>query len=295
MPTHAFATFALLPPLILAAPLAPAAEASDAVTPSTTPSVTSTAVTLCSALEAASTRNGLPRPFFARLIWQESRFDPAARSPVGAQGVAQFMPATAAERGLADPFEPARALDESAAYLKELRGRFGNLGLAAAGYNAGPGRVTRWLAGQASLPRETLDYVVVVTGHSAAEWRDPHPPELDPEPGFSCVAFAGGAGRRLAVASGTEDAGAPPPKAWATILFASFDKTAVLAEWQVARAKFADTLGPLTPSLRRRRFGVPVKKYVVQIEADDRASSERLCKRLEAAGGLCEVLRNILR
>ncbi len=283
----------LLPPL----PIASAAEAPAPVTPMpvTPKPVAPVIVTLCGALEAASARNGLPHAFFARLIWQESRFDPAARSPVGAQGVAQFMPATAAERGLSDPFEPARALDESAAYLKELRGRFGNLGLAAAGYNAGPGRVARWLAGQASLPQETLDYVAIVTGHAASEWRDPHPPDLDPEPGFSCLAFAGGAGRRLTPASGTEEAGGPPPKAWATILFASFNKAAVLAEWQIARAKFADTLGPLTPSLRRRRFGVPVRKYVVQIEADDRASSDRLCKRLEAAGGLCEVLRNILR
>ncbi len=311
MPTHRPPPALFLLPALLT-PIASAAEAPRATTPASvapapvTPApVTSkpvapapiapVVVTLCGALEAASTRSGLPHAFFARLIWQESRFDPAARSPVGAQGVAQFMPATAAERGLADPFEPARALDESAAYLKDLRERFGNLGLAAAGYNAGPGRVARWLAGRASLPQETLDYVAIVTGHAASEWRDPHPPELDPEPGFSCLAFAGGAGRRLTPASGTGEADGPPPKPWATILFASFNKAAVLAEWQIARAKFADTLGPLTPSLRRRRFGVPVRKYVVQIEADDRASSDRLCKRLEAVGGICEVLRNVLR
>ena len=239
-------------------------------------------VTLCDALQAASTRNDLPPAFFTRLIWQESRFDPGARSPAGAQGVAQFMPATAAERGLA-------------AYLKELRARFGNLGLAAAGYNAGPGRVGRWLAGTATLPQETIDYVEIVTGHAVSEWRDPHPPSLEPEPGFSCVAFAGDAGRRLAPVAKTEELNGPSPKPWAMILFASFNKAAVLAEWQIARAKFAETLGPLTPSLRRRRFGVPVRKYVVQIEADDRASSEHLCKRLEAAGGICEVLRNVLR
>ena len=311
MSTRALATLALLLPALLtstasvaegAGPVAP-----DAVTPGpatskpvvpkapTATAVTPTTVTLCGALEAASIRSGLPTPFFTRLIWQESRFDPAARSPVGAQGVAQFMPATAAERGLADPFEPARALDESAAYLKELRERFGNLGLAAASYNAGPGRVGRWLAGHASLPQETIDYVAIVTGRSVFEWRDPQPPRLEPEPGFSCLAFAGSAGRRLAPAATTDELGGAPPKPWATILFASFNKVAVLAEWQIARAKFAETRGPLTPSLRRRRFGVPMRKYVVQIEADDRASSEHLCKRLEEAGGLCEVLRNVLR
>ena len=265
-------------------------------------------VTLCGALEAAARRNGLPYAFFTRLIWQESRFDPRARSPAGAEGVAQFMPGTAAERGLADPFEPARALDESAAYLKELRGRFGNLGLAAAAYNAGPGRLGRWIAGAGSLPAETIDYVPIVTGHSVFEWRGPFneesgdskepwkPPVLDPEPGFSCLAFAGSAGRRLAPASTPDDPSAPRPKAWAVILVGSFNKAAVLAEWQIVRAKFAETLAPLTPSIRRRHLGgLPMKKYIVQIEADDRASSTRLCKQLEHAGGNCVVLRNILR
>ena len=258
-------------------------------------------ITLCGALEAASRRNDLPYNFFTRLIWQESRFDPGARSPAGAEGVAQFMPGTAAERGLADPFEPARALDESAAYLKELRQRFGNLGLAAAAYNAGPGRLGRWLAGTAGLPQETIDYVAIVTGRAVAEWRGPFrgedkPPALAPEPGFSCVAFAGAAGRRRAPGLAPDEPNGPPPKAWATILVASFNKAAVLAEWQIVRAKFAETLGPLAPSVRRRHIGgMPMKKYIVQIEADDRAASERLCKRLEGQGGNCVVLRNVLR
>lgn len=273
-----------------------------------TAAVAPVAATLCGALEAAAKRNDLPYPFFTRLIWQESRFDPAAVSPAGAQGVAQFMPGTAAERGLADAFEPARALDESAAYLKELRERFGNLGLAAAAYNAGPGRVGRWLAGTSSLPAETIGYVEIVTGHSVLEWRGPFgdargdakqgpkPPDLDPEPGFSCIAFAGDAGRRRAPASEPYDPTAPPPKRWAVILVASFNKAAVLAEWQIARAKFAETLGPLTPSIRRRHLGgLPAKKYIVQIESDDRTASNRLCKRLESGGGNCVVLRNLLR
>ncbi len=252
-------------------------------------------VTLCTALEAAAKRNGLPYDFFARLIWQESRFDPTARSPAGAEGVAQFMPATAAERGLSDPFEPARALDESAAYLKDLRQRFGNLGLAAAAYNAGPGRLGRWIAGAAALPQETIDYVVTVTGHSVLEWRDPEPPTLTPEPGFSCVVFAGQAGRVPLPASGAEP-GLPPPKPWAVILVGSFNKAAVTAEYALVRAKYAETLGPLTPMVRRRHLGsMPAKKYVVQIEEDDRAAGNRLCHRLETAGGNCVVLRNILR
>ncbi len=266
---------------------------------------TPAAATLCSALEAAAARNGLPFPFFTRLIWQESHFDPLARSPVGAQGVAQFMPATAAERGLVDPFEPARALDESAAYLKELRQQFGSLGLAAAAYNAGPGRVGRWLAGAATLPAETVGYVLIVTGHAAEEWRGQPVPALAPEPGFSCVAFAGDAGRRRMPAA-TQEASEPPPKPWAVILVASFNRVAVTAEYAVLRAKLARAFDKApqdkaaseapVPLVRRRHLGgEPAKKYVVQIETDDRAAGTRMCTRFESTGGNCIVLRNLLR
>jgi soluble lytic murein transglycosylase-like protein len=92
---------------------------------------------ICGGIEAAAKENSLPVRFFTRLIWQESRFDPSQVSPAGAQGIAQFMPPTAAARGLADPFDPVTALQESASYLRELRNTFGNLGLVAAAYNAG--------------------------------------------------------------------------------------------------------------------------------------------------------------
>src|SRR5262249_49140612 len=82
----------------------------------------------CSALAAAAAQNDLPIDFFARLIWQESRFDPAAVSRAGAQGVAQFMPATASSRGLSNPFDPLEAIAQSARLLRDLRRDFGNLG-----------------------------------------------------------------------------------------------------------------------------------------------------------------------
>src|SRR5262249_19077611 len=63
---------------------------------------------VCHTLTTAAEANDLPLEFLTRLIWQESRFDPAAVSPVGAQGVAQFMPKTAVSRGLANPFDPIR-------------------------------------------------------------------------------------------------------------------------------------------------------------------------------------------
>ena len=91
-----------------------------------------TADDICRALEQSAAENALPVEFFARVIWQESRFDVQAVSPKGAAGIAQFMPATASWHGLADAFDPVEALRHSAAYLRELLNRFGNLGLAAA-------------------------------------------------------------------------------------------------------------------------------------------------------------------
>ena len=96
--------------------------------------------TLCGIVEASAKAEGLPVAFFTKLIWRESSFRPTAVSPAGAQGVAQFMPGTASERGLVDPFDPASAIPASAKFLDELKRRFGNLGLAAAAYNAGQTR-----------------------------------------------------------------------------------------------------------------------------------------------------------
>lgn len=118
----------------------------------------------------AALAHSLPPDYFLALIRRESGFDPASVSPAGAQGIAQFMPATAFERGLKNPFDPVEALAKAAELLSELRMHFGNLGLAAAAYNAGPERVQRWLSGQASLPAETTAYVRVVTGHAPSDW-----------------------------------------------------------------------------------------------------------------------------
>ncbi|SFI33753.1 lytic transglycosylase domain-containing protein [Bradyrhizobium sp. cf659] len=126
----------------------------------------------CHALREAAEASGIPVPFFARLLWQESRFRSNEVSPAGAQGVAQFMPETAAEVGLDDPFDPMKALPASAKFLRKLRDDFGNLGLAAAAYNAGPGRIQKWLARESELPRETRDYVRIITGTKAEDWTE---------------------------------------------------------------------------------------------------------------------------
>ena len=163
---------------------------------------------ICRTLAQAAADNELPEEFFTRLIWQESRFDPEAVSPAGAQGIAQFMPQTAAARGLMNAFEPLEALQESASYLRELRTTFrGSLGLAAAAYNAGPGQVEAWLAGRRRLPFETQAYVRIVTGYAAEEWASRTPPQLaaatnpapsTAPPGARCVELARLRARKLA-------------------------------------------------------------------------------------------------
>ena len=152
---------------------------------------------LCELLSAAAEENDVPEEFFIRLIWKESRFNPNAVSPVGAQGIAQFMPYTARAWGLAKPFDPAEALPASASFLKMLFDRFGHWGLAAMAYNAGADRVDGFLGG-GFLPYETRDYVYAITGRPAEFWRarrtreieeaaldltlNPHPPLAEPEP-----------------------------------------------------------------------------------------------------------------
>src|SRR5215470_8821517 len=146
---------------------------------------------VCLLLESAAHANGLPVEFFVRLIWRESRFrptavGPATRSGKHALGIAQFMPATAAERNLLDPLNPIEALPKAAEFLKDLRSQFGNLGLAAAAYNAGPGRVRVWMAGAASIPAQTRAYVLSVTGNSIDEWKAGGDIRAKPENGVSC-------------------------------------------------------------------------------------------------------------
>jgi hypothetical protein len=125
---------------------------------------------LCSAAASVAAANNLPIPFFANLIQQESGFKPHVVSPAGAQGIAQFMPRVAASYGLENPFEPLSALKASARLLTDLIDRFGNLGLAAAAYNAGPKRVQDWMARRRKLPAETRHYVHSITGRPAEQW-----------------------------------------------------------------------------------------------------------------------------
>ena len=156
---------------------------------------------ICGMIESAANKEALPLSFFARLIWRESRFNPQAVSSAGAQGVAQFMPKTANGRGLKNPFDPFSALMESAEYLRELLHQFGNLGLAAAAYNAGPKRIQDWLAKRGPpLKKETHDYVEIITGRSATDWAKADASISIEEPkDFRCAQTAKFAAERLPV------------------------------------------------------------------------------------------------
>ncbi|MFO1061547.1 MAG: lytic transglycosylase domain-containing protein [Dongiaceae bacterium] len=248
---------------------------------------------ICRALAQAASDNDLPEEFFTRLIWQESHFDAGAVSPAGAQGIAQFMPETAATRGIANAFEPLQALRESASYLRELRTTFhGNLGLAAAAYNAGPGQVEAWLAGHRPLTRETLEYVSTVTGHTAEAWTSLPLPQLESSaapPGARCAEVAKlmneMAGRRRALTSN------PAWGPWGVQLAGNWSEGGVLAAYERLRRRYRAVLGERLPLVLYARRGAGAT-FVVRVSEGSRTDADELCTKLRAQGGACMVLRN---
>jgi hypothetical protein len=136
------------------------------------PVITRSTEEICDTLTKSAQINDLPVPFFIRLLFQESRFNPGVVSSAGAQGIAQFMPETAEGMGVSNPFDPRQAIPASARLLNDLVQRFGNLGLAAAAYNAGPKRIVDWLnsKGKGKLPEETQGYVKTITGKPVENW-----------------------------------------------------------------------------------------------------------------------------
>jgi len=259
---------------------------------------------VCLMIEAAARANNLPLEFFARVIWQESRFQsnavgPVTRSGQRAQGIAQFMPGTASERRLLDPFDPVQALPKSAEFLNELRSQFGNLGLAAAAYNAGPRRVQEWLAGTGPMPQETRHYVSVITGATVEEWQ--------------AAGRGGQISDRTAAHSSCRDLmallkrapnyfvsrleqsvqlGAAQP--WGVQLAGGFDRDLAMAMYSRAMSRLRGVIGDQTPTLlsaqNRNRGMRPF--YQVRIGADTRQAADDLCNRIRRAGGACFVLRN---
>jgi hypothetical protein len=246
--------------------------------------------TLCSILETSAKAEGLPVGYFTKLIWRESAFKTDAVSPAGAQGVAQFMPGTASARGVIDPFDPASAIPASAKYLAELARKFGNLGLAAAAYNAGETAVDSWLDDKRALPFETQDYVLAITGHAPEDWRTPKPPELSAPEGPSCLSLI--ATLRTTVAGSPIVSGWFAP--WGVQIAASFNRGSALRAYERVRHDFYSIIGGKSPfvlgSVVRSRGTRPF--YRVRVPAQNRPEAEKICTALEAVGGACVVLRS---
>lgn len=248
---------------------------------------------LCEAIETAAREHALPIDFFTRLLWKESRFRLGAVSPKGAQGIAQFMPGTAADRGLADPFDPLQAIPASARYLRDLRAQFGNLGLAAAAYNAGPARIANWIGGSSSLPYETQDYVLSITGEPAETWASP---ELGPTaaakimPDANCVQLAGVLRVR----------GSPPGDAvptargpWGVQIAGNFSQARAMAAFRTMQKKFPSILGGKAPMVIRSRMSGRGSRvfYRIRIPAQSRDAAAKLCEKLKSVGGPCIVMK----
>jgi hypothetical protein len=249
---------------------------------------------VCRLIEGAARANRLPVGFMTRMIWRESSFRPAVVSPAGAEGIAQFMPGTAQQRGLANPFDPEQAIPKAAGLLAELRRRFGSLGAAAAAYNAGPARAASWLRGEASLPMQTRTYVRLVTDHTVEEWAGSGIAESEPGDTQSCLALAAELRRDRGGEAG-DDAGAAPFAPWGVQLSGNFSKALALASFERARTRYAAAIGGaaqpmiigrLLRSRGTRRF------YQVRLPAPSRQVAEVLCNRIQAIGGNCVAMRS---
>ena len=249
---------------------------------------------ICELIERKAGQNRLDPNFLARLLWKESRFEPGAISPVGAQGIAQFMPGTAELYDLRDPFNPAQAIHKSAWYLRHLTDMFGNIGLAAVAYNGGENRAARFVAGQGGLPYETLDYVEAITGHGALLWRDNPPAEADlklalnPDMEFrpACEKLAGDRTLR-------EFTTQPRIFPWGVIV-ASHPSQSGAAQ-QVARLN--RSLRPILGDkrvgyVRKRLSGQPRAVYTAQVGYDSKSEANQFCLQLKRLGGRCIVLKN---
>ncbi len=259
---------------------------------------------MCLMIESAARANDLPLEFFARVIWQESRFQsdavgPVTRSGQRAQGIAQFMPGTASERRLLDPFDPVQALPKSAEFLNELREQFGNLGLAAAAYNAGPRRVREWLAGSGPMPQETRNYVAAITGTTVDDWAAAGKGGKMPDraPHANCrelMALLKRAPNSF-VTELEQHVQLAAAKLWGVQLAAGFDRNKALAMYSRAIKRLSAVIGDQDPSLLSTLMRTRGSHtfYQVRIGADTRPAADDLCNRIRRAGGACFVLRNM--
>jgi len=260
---------------------------------------------VCRTIERSAQATHLPVEFVTRVIWRESSFRAGVVSRAGAQGIAQFMPETAQARSLADPFDPEQAIPKAARFLADLRKRFGNLGIAAAAYNAGEARVSNWLHGQGGLPSETRAYVRFVTGRYPEEW-------TGSKGGNSAEGASGSSTNAtqttveaaepqsclVVTAELRRGGGAPGAVAaeiwapWGVQLAGNFSKPLALAAFTRARARYAAVIGDTRPMIigQLLRSRGTKRFYQVRLPAASRAVAEQLCGRIQSVGGACVAL-----
>ncbi|KQT69931.1 MULTISPECIES: lytic transglycosylase domain-containing protein [unclassified Aureimonas] len=251
------------------------------------------AALVCDLIKANAAIADMSPDFFTRLIWKESRFDAGARSPVGAQGIAQFMPYTAKERGLADPFDPVEAIRHSALYLRDLKAELGNWGLAAAAYNGGINRVKRWRISGGTLPFETENYVLSITARPAAwfleEGREIETRPLDKDKDFDEACR--GLPTRRTKATITASLDSAPMKPWGVQVAGHPQQSAAMSMFRRVQGQYAGIIGDAKPIVMRARAG-RLRIYAVRIGADSHNDAIRLCTRLRQSGASCVVFRN---
>ncbi|WP_346220379.1 lytic transglycosylase domain-containing protein [Fulvimarina sp. MAC3] len=252
---------------------------------------------ICSVIADNADAVMMNRDFFARLIWKESRFDVGAVSPVGAQGIAQFMPYTAKERGLADPYDFEAAIRHSAHYLRDLKNELGNWGLAAAAYNGGINRMKGWIAGgaQGALPYETVEYVNAIT-YRPIEWfletgRDVEKRPLDKELTFmeSCANLPIMKTRAVFASTDTPAVRSQP---WGVQVAGHTNRSVAMKMFGRVRSQFGSVVGSKAPMVVRSRAGGAARIYAVRIGADSRDEASRVCGQLRQRGGSCIVVKN---
>ena len=251
---------------------------------------------VCSIIREAAEAHRLPKPFLARLIWKESRFDTKAVSPVGALGIAQFMPETAKIEGLKNPFDPREAIWASAKHLADMRIEFGNLGLAAIGYNAGRERARKFLGGNDWLPRETENYVASILGRAAEDYAEGQVHGVQPlKKGLTfreaCRKLPVIRTRAVAIAGDALPSAKNMP--WHVQVSQHFARHVAVNMYKKVRRRHASIIGklPYAVVVENSRAGM-IRQKSVRVGADSREAARSICTRLKRAGGACIVKRN---
>jgi hypothetical protein len=219
---------------------------------------------ICVAAELEAKANNIDPAFFARLLWRESLFDPNVVSYKGA-------------------------------FLSDLRSQFGNLGLAAAAYNAGEQRVLNWQNGKGSMPLETQDYVAFVTGKDVEEWKVSTASFPIPAIGKGekflddCTSLAS---RKIKLSE--PGIASAPRKPWGALIAANFSERTALSMYQRLKLRFPKLIAERQPMItRKKNLSRGTRRIVLVMLGEATAKdAQATCQSLNAVGAPCVVRKN---